>query len=186
MNLDKLPENLPQPIDDGAADHLVGEGLPRTLLRTTNNETIDLSDSTGLIVLYIYPMTGRPDTPLPDGWNAIAGARGCTPQSCSFRDSYEELRALGAKIFGLSSQSTDFQREAKNRLNLPFELLSDSELALKFQLGLPTFKVKEMELYKRVTLIIVDSSIRKVFYPVFPPSENANKVLLWLRSNTLD
>jgi peroxiredoxin len=131
----------------------------------------------------VYPMTGRPDVPLPDGWDGIPGARGCTPQSCTFRDHYSELRSLNTSVLGLSVQTTDYQKEARDRLHLPFELLSDSEHRLKQLLRLPTFKVAGMELYRRLALIVQDGQIQKVFYPVFPPDQNAPDVLAWLRQN---
>lgn len=184
MSLCELPENLPAPVDDGAADHLFQSNLPDASFRATNNKVVNIGKLPGTVVLYIYPMTGRPDTPLPSGWGEIPGARGCTPQSCSFRDHYSELQALNAQVFGLSAQQTDYQLEAKMRLHLPFELLSDKELILKSELHLPTFKTEGMELYKRITMIAQDANIRKVFYPVFPPNENADHVLSWLRSYT--
>ena len=138
----------------------------------------------GRWVIYVYPMTGRPGVPLPDGWDGIPGARGCTPQSCNFRDHYSELKALNTGVFGLSTQHSEYQREARDRLHLPFELLSDSGLQLKDALRLPTFTVAGMELYKRLTLVTRDGHIEKVFYPVFPPDQNADQVLTWLRENT--
>jgi peroxiredoxin len=128
-------------------------------------------------------MTGRPGVPLPDGWDGIPGARGCTPQSCSFRDHYAELKALHTGVFGLSTQSSAYQREARDRLHLPFELLSDSGLQLKDALRLPTFTFAGIELFKRLTLVTRDGHIEKVFYPVFPPDQNANEVLTWLRES---
>ena len=184
MNLIKLPEGLPEPIDDGAADHLNGLLLPEVSLKATNNKSVNIHQLPGVVVFYIYPMTGRPDTPLPDGWDEIPGARGCTPQTCSFRDHYSELQTLNAQVFGLSAQETSYQLEAKERLHLPFELLSDRKLVLKALLKLPTFTVSGMVLYKRITLISRDGLVSKVFYPVFPPGENAEEVLSWLRSNT--
>jgi peroxiredoxin len=183
MNLGELPDSLPIPEDDGAADHLAGRGMPDLSLRATNNQIIQIGELAGLVVLYIYPRTGRPDTPLPDGWNDIPGARGCTPQSCSFREHYAELQALGAGVFGVSSQETDYQLEAKLRLHLPFELLSDAELLFKNSLRLPTFTLNGMELYKRMTLITRDGVIEKVLYPVFPPDQSADAVIEWLRLN---
>jgi peroxiredoxin len=137
----------------------------------------------GRWVIYIYPMTGRPDAFLPDGWDEIPGARGCTPQACSFRDHYAELKSLDSGVFGLSAQTTQDQREARDRLHLPFQLLSDSSLRLKDALRLPTFTVAGMELYKRLTLIAENGLIKKVFYPVFPPDRNAEDVLAWLREH---
>ncbi len=182
-NLSHLPNNLPAPVDDGAADHLEGLLLPDISLMSTDGATINLAELTGRWVIYIYPMTGRPDVALPDGWDGIPGARGCTPQSCSFRDHYAELKELNTGVFGLSAQATEYQREARDRLHLPFQLLSDSGLQLKNALRLPTFTVAGMELYKRLTLIVESGRIRKVFYPVFPPDRNADDVLAWLREN---
>jgi len=180
-NLSALPKDLPRPVDDGAASHLAGMSLPQLMLPSTNGENIDLAAIAGRFVIYIYPMTGRPGMPLPEGWDSIPGARGCTPQACSFRDHYAELKTLNTSIFGLSAQSPEYQKEARDRLQLPFELLSDNGLRLKQLLRLPTFTVAGKELYKRITLIVDSGRIRKVFYPVFPPDLNAENVLAWLR-----
>ena len=180
----ELPKDLPRPVDDGAASHLQGMKLPTIALTATNGTTVDLGGIPGRFVLYVYPMTGRPGVPLPDGWDGIPGARGCTPQSCSFRDHFFELKSLNASVFGLSTQSTDYQKEARDRLHLPFELLSDSGHRLKELLRLPTFGVAGMELYKRLALVVENGQIRKVFYPVFPPDESAADVIAWLRQNT--
>ena len=176
------PDDLPVPQDDGAADHLTGMTVPDLALPATDGSTVRLSQLAGRHVLYIYPMTGRPDRKLPDGWNAIPGARGCTPQSCSFRDHFAELQALNTGVFGLSTQTTEDQREARERLHLPFQLLSDHALQLKAALKLPTFECEGMELYKRMTLVIEAGRIVKVFYPVFPPDRSAAETLEWLRS----
>jgi peroxiredoxin len=157
--------------------------LPNLALPATTGASVDLGAIPGRVVIYVYPMTGRPGVPLPDGWDAIPGARGCTPQSCAFRDHYWELRALRVAVFGLSVQTTEYQKEARDRLHLPFELLSDSEHRLKQQLRLPTFEAGGMELYKRLALIVQDGRIQKVFYPVFPPDQNAADVLAWLQEN---
>jgi len=180
-NLSDLPENLPAPIDDGAAAHLEGEKLPAVVFTATNGDQVNLSALSGRWVIYVYPMTGRPGAALPEGWDEIPGARGCTPQSCSFRDHHDELKALNTGVYGLSTQATDYQIEARDRLHLPFELLSDSSLALKAELSLPTFTAAGMELFKRLTLIAEHGTIQKVFYPVFPPDRNAVDVLAWLR-----
>lgn len=177
-----LPTDLPRPVDDGAADHLTGMQLPTVTLTATDGQAIPLGQLHDRHVIYIYPMTGRPGVPLPEGWDAIPGARGCTPQSCSFRDHHAELHRLGTSVFGLSTQDSDYQREARDRLHLPFELLSDATLQLKGKLALPTFTVAGMELYKRLTLIIDGARIIKVFYPVFPSDRNVDDVLAWLRS----
>ena len=181
MPLSKLPKNLPIPKDDGLSDHLYGAQWPSFDLPATNKQRVNVAKLNGYVVVYVYPMTGRPDVPLPDQWDEIPGARGCTPQSFSFRDHYEELQQLNAHVFGLSVQSSDYQREAKQRLHLSFELLSDSELSLKSTLSLPSFEVSGVVLYKRITLIIKNGRIAKVFYPVFPPSENAQAVIEWLK-----
>jgi peroxiredoxin len=157
--------------------------LPRVALQSTGGRKIDLSALEGKTVIYVYPRTGRPDQEVPPGWNAIPGARGCTPQSCAFRDHYEELKRAGAsQVFGLSTQDTEYQREAAERLHLPFELLSDEGLGFARALKLPTFDVAGMRLIKRLTLIARDGVIQKVFYPVFPPDRNAGDVLDWLRN----
>jgi peroxiredoxin len=179
----ELPKDLPCPVDDGAASHLERMTLPKIRLAATNGVSVDLASVQGRVVIYIYPMTGRPGVALPDGWDGIPGARGCTPQSCAFRDHHSELKSLETSVFGLSAQTTDYQKEARDRLHLPFELLSDRELRLKQALGLPTFEVAGMELYKRSTLIAENGRIQKVFYPVFPPGRNADDVLAWLRQN---
>lgn len=178
-----LPPNLPRPIDDGAANHLLGATLPRTALPSTDGSVVDLAGLKGRSVIYVYPMTGRPDVALPLGWDEIPGARGCTPQSCAFRDHQPAFEALATRVYGLSTQATDYQREARDRLHLPFELLSDAALQLQAKLQLPTFEVDAMKLYKRITLIVRDAVVEKVFYPVFPPDRNADEVLAWLREN---
>jgi peroxiredoxin len=182
-NFLELPKDLPRPVDDGAASHLHGIAFPRLALPATNDANVDPAAIPGCLVIYIYPMTGRPGVPLPDGWDSIPGARGCTPQSCSFRDHYSELQALNTSVFGLSTQTSEYQKEARDRLHLPFELLSDSGLCLKQLLRLPTFTVADKELYKRLTLVIEKGRIQKVFYPVFPPDQSADEVLAWIRQN---
>lgn len=178
----ELPENLPVPLDDGAASHLQGARLPALTLESTAGAAVDLAGLAGRWVIYVYPMTGRPGTPLPQDWDAIPGARGCTPQSCTFRDHFAELQALHTDVLGLSAQTSAYQREARDRLHLPFHLLSDSALQLRDTLRLPTFCVDGMALYKRLTLVTSDGRIEKVFYPVFPPDRNADEVLSWLRA----
>ncbi|WP_439527847.1 peroxiredoxin [Pannonibacter sp.] len=175
--------NLPEPINDGAADHLPGRRVPAVMLASTVGEAVDLSSLSGTTVVYVYPVTGRPGLALPAGWDAIPGARGCTPQSCAFRDHFKELKRLGVDhLFGLSTQTTEYQREAAERMHLPFPLLSDSQLELQRSLGLPAFVVDGMTLLKRVTVIIRNGDIRKAFYSVFPPDRNAEDVICWLRS----
>lgn len=147
---------------------------------STLGDDIDLSVLEGTTVVYCYPLTGRPGRELPSGWDEIPGARGCTPQSCAFRDHHAELAALGARVFGLSTQDTDYQREAAERLHLPFGLLSDEKLEFVVAMGLPTFEAEGMTLVKRLTIIVEDGEIRNVFYPVFPPGKNAEVVIGWL------
>jgi peroxiredoxin len=179
-----LPADLPVPKDDGAAAHLTGRKFPALALPATDGAPVDLSKLAGRTVVYIYPRTGVPGRPMPDGWDAIPGARGCTPQSCSFRDHFAELRRLGvAHLYGLSTQDTDYQREAALRLKLPFPILSDVDLALTRALNLPTFDVAGMTLLKRMALVIDDGAITKVFYPVFPPDKNAEEVVAWLQES---
>jgi peroxiredoxin len=179
-----LPADLPVPQDDGAARHLEGLKLPSLALPATDSAEVDLAALRGRTVVYIYPRTGRPGQPLPDGWDAIPGARGCTPQSCSFRDHFAELKALGVShLFGMSTQDTDYQREAMERLHLPFAILSDAGLKFTQALGLPTFAVGGMTLQKRMVLVIDDGVIGKVFYPVFPPDQSADVVAAWLRAS---
>jgi peroxiredoxin len=179
-----LPPDLPVPKDDGAARHLAGMRMPSVALAATDGTQVDLVKLAGRTVVYIYPRTGRPGVALPEGWDAVPGARGCTPQSCSFRDHFAELRGLGvAHLFGLSTQNTGYQHEAVERLHLPFAILSDAELRLTHALGLPTFVVAGMTLLKRMVLIIDDGAIAKVFYPVFPPDESAAAVVSWLRAS---
>ena len=179
-NLYQLPENLPLPVDDGATNHLLGLQLPSIPLMSTAGIVVDLGSISGKTIVYCYPRTGKPDADLPKGWNEIPGARGCTPQSCAFRDHYQELQALGAGCFGLSTQTTEYQQEAVRRLHLPFNLLSDVELAFTNCLQLPTFEIESMTLIKRLTLIVENGRIEKVFYPVFPPEHNAEEVIDWL------
>jgi len=180
-NVMELPKDLPIPQYDGACNHLTGMKLPALALASTRGRSVDLSTLAGTSVVYIYPRTGRPDQELPTGWNAIPGARGCTPQSCAFRDHYQELKALGVtELFGLSTQDTAYQQEAAERLHLPFELLSDEKLEFAQTLRLPMFEVDGMKLIKRITLIARDGAIAKVFYPVFPPDRNAFEVIEWL------
>ncbi|MET9493145.1 peroxiredoxin [Nocardia sp. NPDC006630] len=183
--LQTLPPDLPVPADDGAAAHLPGLRMPSLILDSTDKVTIDLGMMvTGRTVVYLYPMTGRPDIELPAGWNAIPGARGCTAEACDFRDHYRELVAAGAqRVFGLSSQESTYQREVVERLHLPFSMLADPELHLAKALSIPTFDVDGVSLYKRMTLIVHSGVIEHVFYPVFPPDQHAEEVLRWLREH---
>lgn len=173
---------IPTPTDDGSADHLTGTALPAVGLGSTSETTIDLSTLEGTTVVYCYPMTGRPGVALPDGWDMIPGARGCTPQSCAFRDHFTELRDAGADaVYGVSTQETEYQREAVERLHLPFPLLSDAAHDLIGSLGLPTMTVEGSLLIRRLTIIVVDSTIEHVHYPVFPPDQDVTWVLNRLR-----
>jgi peroxiredoxin len=183
--LTELPKDLPIPVADGAGDRLLGESLPSIALASTQGGYVDLAAISGRVVIYCYPMTGQPGVPLPDGWDAIPGARGCTPQSCAFRDHYRELKELGAQVFGLSTQSTEYQLEAKMRLHLPFELLSDCDLKFANALNLPMFEIENKHLIKRITLIAENRKIVKVFYPVFPPDKNADEVIDWLKEHSI-
>jgi len=179
-NLYALPEGLPVPVDDSACDQLPGLRLPAIPLPSTAGRQVDLSSLPGRTVVYLYPHTGRPDRDALPGWNDIPGARGCTPQTCAFRDHYAELKALGAGVFGLSTQETAYQQEAVERLHLPFDLLSDEHFHFIEALHLPTFEIAGIRFVKRITLILRDGVIEKVFYPVFPPDANAGEVLGWL------
>jgi peroxiredoxin len=175
--------DIPAPVDDGATEHLAGERMPSVLLAATSGSAIDLSAQRGRTVVYAYPRTGRPGVANPEGWDMIPGARGCTPQSCAFRDEFAELRRLGVeRVFGLSTQDRAYQREAADRLQLPFVLLSDHDLKLTRELQLPTFETHGMTLLKRFTLVIDDGTITHVFYPVFPPDRSARDVIDWLEA----
>jgi peroxiredoxin len=179
-----LPPDIPAPQDDGGARHLPGMKVADLALPATSGATVNLARLAGRTVLYIYPRTGVPGVDLPPGWNDIPGARGCTPQSCGFRDHFAELKGLGVShLFGLSTQDTDYQREAAERLHLPFAILSDAGLSFTRAMQLPTFTVAGMTLLKRMALVIDDGVIAKVFYPVFPPDRNAAEVVAWLRDH---
>lgn len=183
-NLLQLPGDLPVPEDDGAADHLRGLAMPDVVLPATSGGAVELAKFSRRTVIYAYPRTGVPDEPkFFEGWEQIPGARGCTPESCAFRDHHAELKAAGAGVFGLSTQDTAFQRDAVRRLHLPFALLSDDRLELTRALNLPTFAVNGLTLMKRLTLVVRDGMIEKVFYPVFPPDGHAEDVLGWLKAN---
>lgn len=181
-SLYELPKDLPVPVDDGAADHLPGMQVPSIGLMSTANRMVNLAEVSKRrrTVVYCYPMTGAPGQNLPAGWDEIPGARGCTPQSCAFRDRFTELQALDTFVFGLSTQTTEYQREMAQRLRLSFEVLSDTELALTKALRLPTFEVESKILIRRLTLVLEKAEIVKVFYPVFPPDKNAEEVIAWL------
>jgi peroxiredoxin len=178
-----LPPDLPVPVDDGAADHLAGATVPAVRLPSTHGGEIDLAEAAaapGRLVVYVYPRTGTPGEPLPEGWDEIPGARGCTPQSCAFRDHATEFAALGATVLGVSAQSPADQAEFAAREAIPYPLLSDEGLALARALRLPTFEAGGMTLYKRLTFVARAGRIEHVMYPVFPPDENAADVLAWL------
>jgi len=176
---------IPAPTDDGAAAHLVGMTIPPVSLLATDDNSVTLSALAGRTVVFAYPRTGEPGKiSLVDDWDMIPGARGCTPQTCSFRDLFAELKAAGANhVFGLSTQDNVYQTEMASRLHLPFPVLSDEKLALSRALKLPTMEVAGLTLIKRLALIVDDGRIRHVFYPVFPPDRNAGDVLAWLREN---
>jgi peroxiredoxin len=183
-NPNVLPPNIPAPQDDGAAKHLAGEKLPDLALPATQGGPVNLSKLKGRTVVYIYPRTGVPGVDTLPGWDQIPGARGCTPQSCSFRDHFGELKRLGvAQLYGLSTQDTAYQLEAATRLHLPFAILSDEKLAFAKALKLPTFTTSGMTLLKRMALVIDDGVTTKAFYPVFPPDKNAEEVIAWLQAS---
>jgi peroxiredoxin len=173
-----LPEGLPVPVDDGAADHLTNAELPDVVLPSSQG-AVNVRD---FDVLYVYPRSGRPGRELLPGWNEIPGARGCTPQSCGFRDHNAELTALGLRVAGVSAQSLEDQVEFAERNGMPFPVISDEWLDLAREPGLPTFEVEGLTLYKRLALVAERGRILKVFYPVFPPDRNAEEVLAWLAS----
>jgi peroxiredoxin len=179
-----LPDDLPVPADDGAADHLEGMEMPALSLASTSGSPVDLrAAARGTLVLYVYPRTGRPGESLPEGWDAIPGARGCTPQSCAFRDHFGRLRELGAEVLGMSAQALPDQVEFAERVGLPYPVLSDPGLELAGALTLPTFDVAGMTFYRRLTLIARAGRIVKAFYPVFPPNRNAADVVAWLEGS---
>lgn len=178
------PANLPVPEEDGAADHLPGARVPTVVLSANGGESVDLSRAAQeTLVIYVYPATGVPGQPLPAGWDDVPGARGCTPQSCAFRDHVRELATLGASVMGLSAQSIEEQREFAEREHIPYPLLNDSKFVLASELGLPTFELNAIRYYRRLTFIARAGQIAKVFYPVFPPQQNAAEVVDWLRDN---
>ncbi len=183
MTLERLPDDLPAPVDDGGADHLAGATLPSIPLVATTGGTVALSTvGAPWAVVYVYPMTGRPDKELPHGWEEIPGARGCTPQTCSFRDHQGELAALACEVYGLSVQAPDYQAEMVERLHVPFPVLSDAGRRVGAALRLPTFEAEGMTVYKRLTMIVHSGRVEHVMYPVFPPDRNAADVIEWLRA----
>jgi len=181
-----LPDNLPVPEDDGAADHLRGIRMPDLVLPTSDGRSVNVGDlGTGRTIVYLYPLTGVPGVELPRGWDEIPGARGCSTEACDFRDHFAELETAGAaRVFGMSSQDVPYQAELVARLNLPFPMISDARLALADALRLPTFAAAGHDrLYARLTLVIRDRVIEHVFYPIFPPNTHAQLVLAWLANN---
>lgn len=181
-DINDLPDNLPVPLDDGGCRHLAGTRLPSIALPATSGPDIDFSTLPGRVVVFAYPRTGQPGQPslVPD-WDLIPGARGCTPQTCGFRDLAEDFRREGCAVFALSTQDTVYQRELAQRLHLPFPVLSDSQLKLTRALNLPLMTVAGEPLLKRLAWVANNGFIEHVFYPVFPPDKNASEVLAWLR-----
>lgn len=182
QDFSSLPPGLPRPEDDGAADHVPGTQLPDLTLPSSQGGSLNLAQAGECVVVYVYPRTGKPGEPLPDGWDEIPGARGCTVQSCAFRDHASDLAAHGAAVIGISAQSPEDQREFAERERIPYPVLSDDSLQLAELLGLPTFETSGMRLYRRLTFIARDGRIEKVFYPVFPPGQDAVDVLEWLEA----
>ncbi len=182
-NYNQLPPDLPVPVDDGSANHLVGMKLPNISLKSTRGDSINVGKIKGKLVIYCYPMTGQPNVPLPEGWDQIPGARGCTPQSCSFRDHYQDIQALGAEVIGLSVQTTDYQKEMADRLHLPFPVVSDSNHEFSKAMNMPTFVAAGMNLLRRVTLIAEDGVIKAIHYPIFPSDSDPTWVIDYLKRN---
>jgi peroxiredoxin len=182
-NLNQLPADLPVPQDDGSTNHLKGMRLPNISLNATNGKAVNLGDIKGKLVIYCYPMTGQPNVDLPNGWDQIPGARGCTPQSCSFRDHYQELQSLGAEVIGLSVQTTEYQKEMVDRLHLPFPVVSDANYQFQKALNMPTFVTAGMTLLKRVTLIANHGVIVAVHYPIFPSDSDPPWVIDYLKNH---
>ncbi len=185
VGFDKLPDNLPKPIDDGATSHLPGQRLPAICLPSTDGLEVELAGLKGKVVIYCYPKTSKPDEVMPEGWDQIPGARGCTPQNYSYRDHYKELQQLGAQVFGLSMQATDEQKEMVDRVKMPFPILSDKEMKLTKALKLPTFVAADMLLLKRFTMIIKNAEIKAVHYPVFPSDSDPKWVIGYLSKSNL-
>ena len=169
------------PDDDGAAEHLAGSTVPSIALTATTGESVRLDELPGRTVLFAYPRTGVPGTEMPPGWDAIPGARGCTPEACGFRDAHAQFTDLGVRVLALSTQDPTYQRELAERIHLPFPVLSDERLELTRELRLPTFEAAGSTLLKRLTLVIDDGRVSHVFYPIFPPDRHAGEVLDWLR-----
>ncbi len=178
-----IPIDLPIPLDDGACDHLENMPIPNVSLWSTDDQEVNLSSLSDWNVIFCYPMTGRPGVPIPEGWVKIPGAAGCTPQACAYRDNYAELKRNGIGIYGISTQTSEAQKEASNRLGLPYPLLSDANHSFSSALKLPMLEVGGSKLIKRLTLILKDGVIKKCFYPVFPPDKNVVEVIAWLSEN---
>jgi len=182
---DPLPDDLPAPVDDGAASHLPGQTLPAVEFTASDGMRVRLDTvDSGRWVLYLYPLTGEPGVDMPPGWNQIPGARGCTAEACGFRDNLTDMQVAGAqKVLALSTDDADYQRALVSRMHLPYPMLSDPQLTLAKALDLPTFEVEGMTLYKRLTMVVDGARITHVFYPIFPPDSHAAEVLDWLRAN---
>ncbi|MCW9059411.1 MAG: peroxiredoxin [Gammaproteobacteria bacterium] len=178
-----IPANAPIPSDDGACEHLENMLMPDVSLWSTDDQKINLSRLSGWNVIFCYPMTGRPGVSIPEGWIQIPGAAGCTPQACSYRDNHTELKRSGVGVYGISTQTSEAQKEASNRLGLPYPLLSDANFSFSLALKLPLLEVGNFKLIKRLTFILKDGMIKKCFYPVFPPEKNVVEVLAWLSEN---
>lgn len=178
-----IPADLPLPLDDGACEHLKNMRIPNISLWSTDDQEINLSSLSGWNVIFCYPMTGRPGVPIPEGWVQIPGAAGCTPQACSYRDNHAELKRNGVGVYGISTQTSEAQKEASNRLGLPYPLLSDADHSFSAALKLPLLEIGGSKLIKRLTLILKDGVIKKCFYPVFPPDKNVVEVIAWLSEN---
>ena len=184
LNNSSTTKNIPEPKNDGLCNHLEGMAIPDISLLTINGDYLKLRRKESFrLILYFYPMTGRPDKPLPDNWNEIPGARGCTLENCSFRDHYEDLIKLNALPIGITSQSIEDIKEMIQRLNITYDILSDYKLSLVYSLKLPTFSIEKKTYIKRLTLIVNNSKITKVFYPIFPPDKHIFEVLNWLKNN---
>lgn len=177
-----LPDNLPVPLDDGQALHLVGKGIPSIPLKATNGELIDLSNHQKF-VLFCYPLSGHPQKALPKGWDEIPGARGCTPEVCRFRDLAIEFETRSWPLFGMSTQSPEYQAELVNRIHVPYPILSDESLTFTSAMRLPTLVAEGMTLIARTTLIVIGGHVHHVFYPIFPPDTHADELLAWIDAN---
>ena len=181
--LRSMPDDLPVPMDDGACEHLENRLMPDVSLWSTDDQEINVSQLSGWNVIFCYPMTGRPGFTIPEGWAQIPGAAGCTPQVCSYRDNLAAFKRMGVGIYGVSTQATELQKEAVNRLELTYPLLSDADFSLASALKLPMFEIESLKLIKRLTLILNNGEIKKCFYPVYPPDKNVAQVMDWLLKN---